>query len=211
MPNRAGLIALTAEFVDTARELTAANGSQLIFDEVVTLRHCYGGLQTEYAATPDLTVTGKLIGGGLAIGAVLGSADVMFPLDPYQPDGMEHGGTFSANPLSMRAGIVAMDLFGPDEVQRLSGLGDLLAQLLSGPADELGWELRWRGSLLRLLPRTGDADGAAHRPVPCRLRARGGDHADRDHGAVDPDDARRGRADRRAADRGAGQRPRVTP
>jgi glutamate-1-semialdehyde 2,1-aminomutase len=155
MPNRAGLIALTPEFVDAARELTTGSGSQLIFDEVVTLRHCYGGLQTDYAVTPDLTVAGKLIGGGLPIGAVVGSADVMVPLDPYQPDGLEQGGTFSANPLSMRAGIIAMDLFGPDEVQRLSELGDLLAGLLRDPAEELGWELRWRGSLLRLLPHAG--------------------------------------------------------
>lgn len=155
MPNRAGLIALTPEFVATARELATAVGSMLIFDEVVTLRHCFGGLQTEYAAVPDLTVAGKLIGGGLAIGAVLGSTKVMAPLDPYQPDGMEHGGTFTANPLSMCAGIVAMDLFGPDEVERMSGLGDLLADQLREPADELGWELRSRGSLLRLVPRTG--------------------------------------------------------
>lgn len=154
-PNRVDLIPLTPEFVDAARELTTASGSLLIYDEVVTLRHCFGGLQSEYAAVPDLTVTGKLIGGGLAVGAVLGSAATMAPLDPYQPDGMEHGGTFTANPLTMRAGIVAMDLFGPDEVSRLSGLGDQLAGLLRGPADELGWDLRSRGSLLRLVPRTG--------------------------------------------------------
>jgi glutamate-1-semialdehyde 2,1-aminomutase len=155
MPNRVGLIALTPEFVAAARELATAAGSILIFDEVITLRQCFGGLQTEYAAAPDLTVAGKLIGGGLPIGAVLGSARVMAPLDPYQHDGMEHGGTFTANPLSMRAGIVAMDLFGPGEVERLAALGDLLADLLRAPADELGWELRSRGSLLRLVPRTG--------------------------------------------------------
>jgi glutamate-1-semialdehyde 2,1-aminomutase len=57
----------------------------------------------------------------------------------------------------MRAGIVAMDLFGPDDVERLSALGDLLAGLLREPADELGWELRSRGSLLRLVPRAGVA------------------------------------------------------
>jgi glutamate-1-semialdehyde 2,1-aminomutase len=162
MPNRAGLIALTPEFVDAARELATAAGSLLIFDEVVTLRQCFGGLQAEYAAVPDLTVAGKLIGGGLAVGAVLGSANVMAPLDPYQPDGMEHGGTFTANPMSMRAGIVAMDLFGPDEVERLSGLGDQLADLLRGPADELGWELRSRGSLLKLVPRAGVSPDRLH-------------------------------------------------
>lgn len=155
MPNRCGLIALEPAFVDAARELTAAAGSTLIFDEVVTLRHCFGGLQSEYTAVPDLTVTGKLIGGGLAIGAVLGSAATMAPLDPYQPNGMEHGGTFTANPLSMRAGIVAMDLFGPQEVERLSALGDQLADMLRARAADLGWELRHRGSLVRLLPREG--------------------------------------------------------
>ncbi len=156
-PNRVGLIALTPEFVDAARALATAAGSMLIYDEVITLRHSYGGLQSEYAAVPDLTVTGKLIGGGLPIGAVLGSVDAMAALDPYQPDGMEHGGTFTANPLTMRAGIVAMDLFGPDEVERLSALGDQLADLLREPADELGWELRSRGSLVRLVPRGGVA------------------------------------------------------
>jgi glutamate-1-semialdehyde 2,1-aminomutase len=159
MPNRCGLIALKPEFVDAARELATAAGSMLIFDEVVTLRHCYGGLQSEYAAVPDLTVTGKLIGGGLPIGAVLGSAKAMALLDPYRPDGMEHGGTFTANPLTMRAGIVAMDLFDPDEVQRLSALGDQLADALREPAEELGWELRSRGSLLRLVPLTGVPSG----------------------------------------------------
>lgn len=154
-PNRVGLIAMTPAFVDAARELATAAGSLLIFDEVVTLRHAYGGLQSEYAAVPDLTVVGKLIGGGLPIGGIVGSAETMAALDPYQPDGMEHGGTFTANPLTMRAGLVAMDLFGPDEVERLSALGDQLAGLLRDPADELGWELRSRGSLLRLLPRDG--------------------------------------------------------
>lgn len=156
-PNRVGLIALTPEFVDAARALATAAGSMLIYDEVITLRHSYGGLQSEYAAVPDLTVTGKLIGGGLPIGAVLGSVDAMAALDPYQADGMEHGGTFTANPLTMRAGIVAMDLFGPEEVERLSALGDQLADLLRKPADELGWELRSCGSLVRLVPRGGVA------------------------------------------------------
>lgn len=155
MPNRCGLIALEPAFVNAARELTTAAGSMLVFDEVVTLRHAFGGLQSDYGVAPDLTVTGKLIGGGLAIGAVLGSMEAMAPLDPYRPDGMEHGGTFTANPLAMRAGIVAMELFGPEEVERLSLLGDQLAALLRGPAAELGWELRSRGSLLRLVPGSG--------------------------------------------------------
>jgi glutamate-1-semialdehyde 2,1-aminomutase len=118
----------TDAFVAMLREETTRAGALLIFDEVYSFRLGYHGAQGALGVTPDLTALGKVIGGGLPIGAVGGRADIMTPLfDPRagRPK-LSHGGTFNANPLTMAAGTAAMRLFDQAAFDRLSALGERL-------------------------------------------------------------------------------------
>jgi glutamate-1-semialdehyde aminotransferase len=85
-----------------------SNDVLLIFDEVVTMRLHPGGYQGKTGVLPDLTALGKLIGGGLPIGAFGGRADIMNLYDPARPGGFHHSGTFNGNPLTMAAGIASV-------------------------------------------------------------------------------------------------------
>lgn len=158
LANRSGLIAVTPEFWSAARTLTQSAGALLISDEVIALRLGYAGAAAAAGIAPDLVTMGKIIGGGTPVGAVAGRADVMAGLDPFQ-GGLEHGGTFSGNPVTMAAGIVTMTLFDETEVSRLNSLGDHARAALASRIDPLGWEVRGQGSLFRPFPR--DLEGAS--------------------------------------------------
>ena len=100
-------------------------GALLVLDEVITFRSRYGGAQTWYDLTPDLTALGKFIGGGFPVGAIVGRAEVMEVMNPLADNVLfPHSGTFSANPVTMTAGLTAMELFDEAAVQRLNALAD---------------------------------------------------------------------------------------
>jgi glutamate-1-semialdehyde 2,1-aminomutase len=123
MPHRAGLNPAEPAYVAALREWTTRRGVLLLIDEVITFRSEYGGLQQKYGITPDLTALGKMIGGGFPIGAIAGRADVMDVLNPRSPRyTFPHSGTFSANPVSVSAGLAAMEKFTRAEVERLNAL-----------------------------------------------------------------------------------------
>jgi glutamate-1-semialdehyde 2,1-aminomutase len=123
MPHRVGLRPADQEFVTAIRDWTKQNGSLLVLDEVITFRTEYGGLQSRYGITADLTALGKMIGGGFPIGAVAGRAEVMEVLNPRSKKLLfPHSGTFSANPISITAGLVAMQKFDTPAVERLNTL-----------------------------------------------------------------------------------------
>lgn len=123
MPHRVGLNPADPAFVAAIRDWTTRHGVLLLIDEVITFRSFYGGLQTDYDLTPDLTALGKMIGGGFPIGAIAGRAEVMDVLNPRSPKyGFPHSGTFSANPISMTAGLAAMEKFDRAEADRLNAL-----------------------------------------------------------------------------------------
>lgn len=122
----------TQEFLEAARRLTIDSGALLVFDEVVTARLGYGGVQDLRGVHPDLTAFGKIIGGGLPIGAFGGREDVMSIFDTRQPDAVPHHGTYNGNSLSMAAGLAGLDLLTGDEIERINGLGARLADGLSG-------------------------------------------------------------------------------
>ncbi len=125
LPHRVGLMRASTEFIEALRAWTTKNGALLVFDEVITFRSNYGGAQEWYKARPDLTAMGKMIGGGFPVGALAGRADVMDVLDPFAPKVLfPHSGTFSANPVTMTAGLAAMELFTREEVTRLNALAD---------------------------------------------------------------------------------------
>ncbi len=105
----AGFIAPDAGFLEGLRLLTRENGALLVFDEVMTgFRIAYGGAQEKFGVTPDLTTLGKVIGGGLPVGAYGGRRDIMSMVAPSGP--MYQAGTLSGNPLAMTAGIKTLEL-----------------------------------------------------------------------------------------------------
>ncbi len=105
----AGFIVPDAGFLAGLRELTTANGALLVFDEVMTgFRIAYGGAQARFGITPDLTTMGKVIGGGLPVGAYGGRRDIMQMVAPAGP--MYQAGTLSGNPLAMTAGIKTLEI-----------------------------------------------------------------------------------------------------
>jgi len=104
-----GVVQPRPGFLETLREVTLANGSLLIFDEVITgFRLAYGGWQTLTGILPDLTCLGKIIGGGLPVGALGGRREIMEHLAPIGP--VYQAGTLSGNPLAMTAGIATLDI-----------------------------------------------------------------------------------------------------
>jgi glutamate-1-semialdehyde 2,1-aminomutase len=104
-----GVVPPCPGFLETLREVTRAHGALLIFDEVITgFRLAYGGWQTLTGMVPDLTCLGKIIGGGLPVGALGGRREIMEHLAPTGP--VYQAGTLSGNPLAMSAGIATLDI-----------------------------------------------------------------------------------------------------
>jgi glutamate-1-semialdehyde 2,1-aminomutase len=102
-----GVVAPTAGFLEGLREITKREGALLIFDEVITgFRMAYGGAQEVYKIDPDLTVMGKIIGGGLPVAAYGGKRHIMERVAPLGP--VYQAGTLSGNPLAMRAGLATL-------------------------------------------------------------------------------------------------------
>ena len=143
LPNRMGLIPASFEFVRALRDMTRRFEVLLIVDEVITFRLEYGGLHALYGLDPDLITLGKLIGGGLPVGAFGGRRAIMEMFDPRLPNALEHGGTFTASPIVMRAGLTALQLLTRPEIDRINQLGDMLRARLLG----LGYKVNGRGSL----------------------------------------------------------------
>ena len=102
-----GVVPPADGFLESLRRVTESHGALLIFDEVITgFRVAYGGAQTLYGVTPDITTMGKIIGGGLPVGAYGGRGDVMEQVAPLGP--MYQAGTLSGNPLAVAAGVATL-------------------------------------------------------------------------------------------------------
>src|SRR6188768_692724 len=125
MPNRAGLAPADKAYLEALRAVTSEVGALLIFDEVITFRLGYRGAQGLWNIDPDLTTLGKIMGGGFPVGAVGGKREFMAVFDPTSgKPALPHGGTFSANPVTMRAGIAAMELLDAAAFARLDAIGE---------------------------------------------------------------------------------------
>jgi glutamate-1-semialdehyde 2,1-aminomutase len=108
VPGNAGLYLPKPGYLEFLRDICTAHGTVLIFDEVMTgFRLAWGGAQGRFGITPDLTCLGKIIGGGLPVGAFGGRTEIMDCLAPLGP--VYQAGTLSGNPLAMAAGIAALE------------------------------------------------------------------------------------------------------
>ncbi len=126
VPGNAGLYLPKPGYLEFLREITETNGALLIFDEVMTgFRLAPGGAQQRFSIRPDLSCFGKVIGGGLPVGAFGGRAEIMDCLAPLGP--VYQAGTLSGNPVAMAAGIAALqELVATNAYQRLETLGAAL-------------------------------------------------------------------------------------
>ncbi|UCH86224.1 MAG: glutamate-1-semialdehyde 2,1-aminomutase [Dehalococcoidia bacterium] len=133
-----GVIPPEPGFLEGMREMTKAEGALLVFDEVITgFRLAYGGAQALYGVTPDLTCLGKVIGGGLPVGAYGGRREIMEMVAPLGP--VYQAGTLSGNPLAMTAGIETLKLLAqPGVYERLEEKSARLANGLRAAAEAAG-------------------------------------------------------------------------
>ena len=136
-----GVVPPAEGFLQGLRELCTARGALLIFDEVISgFRVAAGGAQGANGVRPDLTCLGKILGGGLPVGAYGGRADLMDLVSPAGP--VYQAGTLSGNPLAMTAGLWCLDRLTPQLYRRLAVLGTRLAGGLAAAARDAGVALQ---------------------------------------------------------------------
>jgi glutamate-1-semialdehyde 2,1-aminomutase len=124
LSNRSGMALPAPGFFSFLREITRQYGIVLIFDEVISFRVGQGGAQERYGGAPDLTTLGKVVGGGMPIGAIAGRADILGLLDPAtKKTKVLSGGTYSGNPMSAAAGVACLNKLTPAMHEKLESLG----------------------------------------------------------------------------------------
>ncbi len=123
----AGMLPPEEGYLQHIRRETERHGALMVMDEVISLRVAPGGAQELFGVSPDLTTMGKIIGGGLPVGAVGGRAEVMRRYSPLEPGFLHHSGTFNANPLTMVAGIATLEELDADATGYINRLGERLA------------------------------------------------------------------------------------
>ncbi|MBL8700814.1 MAG: aspartate aminotransferase family protein [Alphaproteobacteria bacterium] len=129
LPPRIGFVPATAEFLRMVREVCDRHDIVMISDEVASFRIDYNGPQHVHGFDADLTTMGKIIGGGMPVGAVAGKKAFMDVFNPTRGRPLaSHGGTFNSNPMTMAAGYAAMRMMTPEAFARLATLGDRLAE-----------------------------------------------------------------------------------
>lgn len=169
--SRMGFVQATPQYLRMIREVTAAHGILLIFDEVFSFRMGFHGAQGAVGVTPDLTALGKIIGGGLPVGATGGRADIMEVFDQTKkPLRVEHGGTYNANPMTMAAGLACMRQMTPAAYERLNALGDRARDGLTAALHDTGLPGAVHGCASMIALIFNDAPFTNFRELPLRRR-----------------------------------------
>ncbi len=134
-----GMVPAEPEFLEGIRRITSELGILLIFDEVIAFRASRGGAQEYYGVTPDLTCFGKVIGGGLPVGAFGGREDIMSLWDPSGAGGPQvaHAGTFNGNPMTAAAGVATLRELSVDVYEDLEEKGEYLREKLRDVISEM--------------------------------------------------------------------------
>ncbi|MGA9723383.1 MAG: aminotransferase class III-fold pyridoxal phosphate-dependent enzyme [Candidatus Binatus sp.] len=148
----AGIVEPPAGFLGRVAEAAHRAGAMFVVDEVITLRLAEGGGQQIFDVKPDLTMFGKIIGGGFPVGAIGGSEEVMSAFDPRNRGSMYHAGTFNGNPVTCAAGAVSVRELTQARIDKMSKQGERLAAELARAARqvELPFSVRHCGSLLNV-------------------------------------------------------------
>lgn len=153
IPHRIGMVKADDEFIEAIYKWTRENNALLCFDEVICFRVEYEGAQSLFNVKPDLTSMGKIIGGGFPIGAFAGRDDIMRILNPGDENfRFALSGTFSANPVSMTAGKVAMEMLDREAIRKLNEMSDIArAQILeAGKVAGIPLSITGQGSMFKV-------------------------------------------------------------
>lgn len=132
-----GVIPAAPGYLEGLRKLCSKYGVLLVFDEMQSFRLSTGGAQEKYNVIPDITVIGKIIGGGLPVGAFGASSEIMDVYSALRPNRISQSGTFNGNRATMAAGIAAMELYDKAAVSRLEDLACMLEQFLNNTIQKL--------------------------------------------------------------------------
>lgn len=133
-----GMVTAEHQYMKALRELASSYGIPFILDEVITFRLSRGGCQELFDISPDLTTLGKIIGGGFPIGAIGGKEEFMSLYSPLRSDFISHSGTFNGNPISMVAGLTALEQLSVSEIDRINNLGEQLRQSFRAVFADIG-------------------------------------------------------------------------
>jgi glutamate-1-semialdehyde 2,1-aminomutase len=146
-----GVLPATPEFLRRVRKAAHAAGALFVLDEVITFRLSTGGVQSELGIDPDLTMLGKLIGGGFPVGAVGGKRAYMNVFDRAAPK-RHHSGTFAGNPVTMAAGSIAVRELTRERIERMAAMRARLDAPLKTSATKLGLpiSINRSGSLMNI-------------------------------------------------------------
>lgn len=153
VPHRIGMVQATPEFVEALHAWTRKNNALLCFDEVICFRVAYEGAQSNYSVKPDITSMGKIIGGGFPIGAIAGKDEIMNILDPGGSDfRFALSGTFSANPVSMTAGKVAMEMYDRVAVEKINHMSQIAIKQIyeAGKLAGIPLSITGKGSMFKV-------------------------------------------------------------
>jgi glutamate-1-semialdehyde 2,1-aminomutase len=150
MQGSGGMLPAPEGLLAKCRELAERYGFLLVLDEVMTFRHGAHGLQTEWNLRPDLTTLGKIIGGGLPVGAVAGPRRIMEALAPPAANRIHHAGTFNGNPLTMAAGLATLATYDRNAAVALDARGERLRSRLEESLAPTGLSVTGWGSMMNV-------------------------------------------------------------
>ncbi|HUO05547.1 MAG TPA: aminotransferase class III-fold pyridoxal phosphate-dependent enzyme [Candidatus Binataceae bacterium] len=148
----AGMLVAPEEFLSHVAEAAHRAGAMFVLDEVTSLRFDEGGAQKVFNVRPDITMFGKIIGGGFPIGAIGASEDVMSTFDPRNRGSLSHSGSYNGNPISCTAGTVSLRELTQAKIDKMESQAEKLAAELTNAAkkEQLPFSVRNVGSLLNV-------------------------------------------------------------
>jgi len=156
MPSRVGMPSVDRAFLTAVQDACREVGALLILDEVITFRLGPGGGQAIHSIEPDITALAKIIGGGFPVGAVAGRAEVMSVFEAVAGEraAVPSGGTYTANPVTMVAGVACMRQLDGPAFDRLDAIGEAVRRGLTAVFERAGvaWQVTGAGSLFRIHP-----------------------------------------------------------